>query len=233
MADTWTVPQTFVTDEVVTAAKTNAHSRDNPDVLSRAVDGDTSTTTIKHRHLTGTNAARPAAGEAGRLYYATDSPKRVYLDDGFNWLTISGEMPAAKAELGIQSIPGPLVALQFGTEAFDNDTIHDNVVNNTRLTCKTAGIYIITGVVNWAANVTGLRLAQIYKNGTTIIGGNQMDAVSAAGVPTKQGVTVLINLAVNDYVELFVSQGSGASLDVVGSPTPSPVFFAMAMVARV
>ena len=86
VSDTWTPGADFATNEVVTATKLNQQVRDDVYVLSLAVDGDTSTTTIKHRHLTGTAAARPAAGEAGRTYYATDT-KVLSTDNGTIWDT--------------------------------------------------------------------------------------------------------------------------------------------------
>ena len=86
VGDTWTPGADWATNEVVTATKLNQQMRDDIYVLSLAVDGDTSTTTIKHRHLSGTAAARPAAGEAGRTYYATDT-KTLSIDNGTTWDT--------------------------------------------------------------------------------------------------------------------------------------------------
>src|SRR3990167_7962498 len=86
VSDTWTPGADFATNEVVTAAKLNQQVRDDVYVLSLAVDGDTSTTTIKHRHLSGTAAARPAAGEAGREYYATGT-KTLSIANGTTWDT--------------------------------------------------------------------------------------------------------------------------------------------------
>src|SRR4051794_16526480 len=44
-----------------------------------------------------------------------------------------------------QSIPdGALTALTFNTEHFDTDSIHSTSSNTSRLTCQTAGIYVIT-----------------------------------------------------------------------------------------
>src|SRR6266498_153432 len=61
------------------------------------------------------------------------------------------------------------LALAFNSERFDTDTIHDTLTNNTRLTCKTAGVYEIGGGVEFAANATGVRSLQIRLNGTTAI----------------------------------------------------------------
>jgi hypothetical protein len=65
-----------------------AQRTDNINVLGLAVDGDSSASTIKHRHKSGTWANRPAAGEAGRFYYCTDTGWTL-MDDGALWHVIS------------------------------------------------------------------------------------------------------------------------------------------------
>src|SRR3990170_358755 len=96
MSDTWVATLKSWAAAVLASADMNQEIRDRAHVLSLAVDGDTSSTTIKHRHLSGTNAARPAFGEAGRLYYATDDPKIVTLDDGAAWQIVGGDMPRCR-----------------------------------------------------------------------------------------------------------------------------------------
>lgn len=85
--DTYTAPADWaVNEKPVASTKLNQQVRDNTNVLALAVDGDTSTTTIKHRHLTNTLGNRPAAGEAGRIFCATDiGDGIVMIDDGANW----------------------------------------------------------------------------------------------------------------------------------------------------
>lgn len=59
------------------------------------------------------------------------------------------------------SIPNATyTALQFNSEDFDTDNMHDNTTNNTRLTCKTAGIYLITGSVSFMAIQQELELVE-------------------------------------------------------------------------
>lgn len=87
VADTWTAGADWATNEKpVAASKLNQQVRDNVYVLSLAIDGDSSASTIKHRHLSGVAASRPAAGEAGRIYFATDT-KTLSIDNGTTWDT--------------------------------------------------------------------------------------------------------------------------------------------------
>lgn len=88
MADQYTTPKTY-TAEVATSADRNTYERDNITALKNALDGDNSASTLRHKHRSGTLAARPAAGNAGRVYIATDGgSQRAFFDDGTVWLEV-------------------------------------------------------------------------------------------------------------------------------------------------
>lgn len=85
--DNWSGnPKTWVDGApAVTAADFNVEIRDRFDALKAGLVGDASTDAdIVQRIKMGTAAARPAAGEAGRLYYATDT-KTWSIDNGTTW----------------------------------------------------------------------------------------------------------------------------------------------------
>jgi hypothetical protein len=115
------------------------------------------------------------------------------------------------------------VALNFNSERYDNDVIHDNSTNNERLTCKTAGIYIITANVGFAANATGIRAIHIELNGTTLIGAPSQLAAGAGGA-TRLELTTQYQLTVGDYVRVVVFQDSGGSLNTEQNANISPEF---------
>lgn len=92
----WTTPRTWVTGEIVTASLMNTHVRDNLNSLLTVVEGDTDATN-QHRHQNGTLAARPAPGNAGRLYVPTDLPM-LLLDDGAEWLIPSWSYDEVQTE---------------------------------------------------------------------------------------------------------------------------------------
>ncbi|MHB8085404.1 MAG: hypothetical protein ACYDHZ_06240 [Dehalococcoidia bacterium] len=117
-----------------------------------------------------------------------------------------------------------LAALAFNSERWDTDNIHDNVTNNSRLTCKTAGKYLIVGNANFAANATGRRGIMIRVNGTDYIAIQQFMAVSDSGASTGASISIVYSLAVNDYVELVVKHLAGADLVVTYTALYSPEF---------
>jgi hypothetical protein len=118
-------------------------------------------------------------------------------------------------------------ALAFNSERFDQAggvaaTHHDVTTNNSRLTCLYAGIYQISGNIEWPANATGIRILIIRLNGTTEIARTAQIALSANAL--QQNLTGLYSLAVNDYLELVAYQNSGAGLNVNAQPNQSPEF---------
>lgn len=135
-----------------------------------------------------------------------------------------GDNPAARVyHNAAQSIANAtFTALAFNTERFDNDTIHDTSTNNSRLTCKTAGKYLIIGNITYAANATGVRNADIRLNGTNYIASSRIHASTAATVGVQ--VSAVCELNANDYVELMAYQSSGGALDVVSGASYSPEF---------
>ena len=124
-----------------------------------------------------------------------------------------------------QSIPdSTATVINFDNEEWDTDDIHDNATNPSRLTCKVAGTYLVSGGVQWEANTTGRRLLAILQNGATVV--IQIEAtVSAANQWGGAIVIGIIPMAVNDYVELRAYQTSGGALST--HATGDGVNFAM------
>jgi len=107
----------------------------------------------------------------------------------------------------VQLIPNALVTpVQFNAETFDlpNNDQHDNVTNNTRLTCVEAGFYTIGATWQWStASLANARISYIY-HGAVQIGADWRPGGSIEGA-----VPAGTRLAVGDIVELRVYQDSG------------------------
>ncbi len=109
-------------------------------------------------------------------------------------------------------------ALAFNSERFDTDGIHDNTTNNSRLTAKTAGKYVIMANTYWTNNSIGKRSLVLRVNGATDIGHHQ---VLASG-QTPVSLATIYELAVNDYVEAWAFQNSGGDLVMLTVNSESP-----------
>ncbi len=122
-----------------------------------------------------------------------------------------------------QAIPNATdFALAFRNERWDTDNIHDNAINNSRLTCRTAGTYLIIGNLRYSAHAAGDRVGMIRLNGVTLIG------KVVLGMPSDHlwhGVlSTIYPLAVGEYVELVGHQTSGVGLIIKYSPRTTPEF---------
>ena len=108
--------------------------------------------------------------------------------------------------------------INFDQEDFDTDGMHDNSTNNTRLTCKIAGKYVLGGQVAIASG-SGYRMIEIRLNNSTTIAYQSWGAIS--GGDGCMEVVTTYDLDVDDYVELRVAQYSGGALNSTlsfGSP---------------
>jgi hypothetical protein len=122
-----------------------------------------------------------------------------------------------------------VTALALDTNRYDSNGLHDVAVNNTRLTCKRAGLYVITGHAQFAASAAGtLRILGIRLNGNQAGGVLAAEQFAPVAVDFLKSVSTEYVLAVNDYLELYAFQDSGGNLNVLKVNQFSPEF-AMAM----
>lgn len=114
--------------------------------------------------------------------------------------------------------------ISMDAELIDTNTMHDLATNNTRLTAKKAGLFLIGGGVGLVGG--GLqksrRVAYIRLNGTTTIPGTAVNVYPSQDttwnlmVPTP---VIPVQLAVNDYIELM---GYWGAEDTVITTTSGP-----------
>jgi hypothetical protein len=118
-------------------------------------------------------------------------------------------------------------ALTFNQERYDIREMHSTTSNTGRLTAIRAGVYMIGGHIEWAANSTGQRTITIKHTDstptTTVIAEHTSDATASGAHP--QSIGTVYELAVNDYVELFTNQNSTGSLNVLVTGNYSPEFW--------
>jgi hypothetical protein len=115
---------------------------------------------------------------------------------------------------------GALVAIPFTDVVFDTDACF-NAGSPTLLTCKTAGVYVISATVFWSAVVaTGEWVTSIQVNSLDIAD-QGVNNPPSSGSP-RQSLTAIYKLAVNDAVRLTVYQNTGASQSVLGAADRTP-----------
>jgi len=102
-----------------------------------------------------------------------------------------------------------MTTINWNSELYDTDGMHDNSTNNSRITIKTAGKYSILAQSEWGANSGGFRFLEIIKNGVDSIARVRHLAENAS----EHNISFVGEFAVNDYIELIVFQDTGGNLD--------------------
>jgi len=139
----------------------------------------------------------------------TASTKKIRTDD----FQSTWHVGARVYDAGNQTISNTTdTAVAFDSERWDTDTIHDTSTNNSKLTCNTAGKYLISGNIQWDGNSTGTRIVFIKLNGATVIAKSSTNITDASNFQMQ--CTTIYDLAVTNYVELFVRQSSGDDLAI-------------------
>jgi hypothetical protein len=160
----------------------------------------------------GSTPARLGIGSTGQvLTVASGVP---------SWATPAGGTPTFKGcslyNSAYQSIASatPTVAT-FDSENFDTDGYHSTSTNTGRITIPTGlgGKYLVIINMRWAANATGVRIAYLRKNGSSVGDfivnqGNAQDSAWSR--------SAILNLTAGDYIYFDAYQESGGSLNYDG-----------------
>lgn len=110
---------------------------------------------------------------------------------------------------------GGTTQLALDSDLIDTDTIHDLVTNNGRLTCKTAGTYVVTADVGLTtANTTGRRRLYITHSVLGVIATQEWAVASATWPPALNATSPPIPMAVGEYVTMGFYHDMGAAVTV-------------------
>lgn len=111
-------------------------------------------------------------------------------------------------------------AVTFDATAYDNWGGHSNVTNNSRYTIQLAGLYAVSVSITYT-NSSGLlvRAVEVAKNGGGLFGSQAYNQSYSNNFLTVQTSSYLVQCAVNDYIQAFTWQNSGATLNTVTNGT--------------
>lgn len=116
---------------------------------------------------------------------------------------------------GVQSINnGAVTSLWWDREYADTDDMHHVSINNTRITFKTAGTYLVCASASWATRAAGRRLLRLVPNGVlnNAVAASEIGSVADAATEPGQNVAAIVPFVVGEYMEAWVYQDSGAAL---------------------
>lgn len=107
---------------------------------------------------------------------------------------------------------GTAAEILWDTELYDTDTMHSTSSNTGRITCNAAGLYLITGILGFAANSTGYRRVDLRKNGTIFA---TVSLAATATLSAAVPISAYVQLSVGEYVQMYGTQTSGGALATV------------------
>lgn len=125
--------------------------------------------------------------------------------------------PAAYVQVqsGAQTFPINVnTNIMFDTELFDNDTMVDLAVQNTRITIMTAGIYMVTGWIQADTGWTNLtsESANILQNGVLMYRRKTNSDTNQAMAPQTIGI---LQCQVGDFLQLgYLWNGTGGPVSL-------------------
>lgn len=193
-----------------TAITTNATNTTNLGTRVTALEGAANT-----KLIVATSGTRPAAAvgqavletDTGFLYYVVSiggTPTRV---------PFPGSYLARMRRTTTQNIGNSSQnEISFSSADFDRLTGWSSG-SPTRYTAKVAGDYEFSGMVSFAANSTGYRLATILHNGSNVPGAVSVVPAGQAVASTAVSLRpITVTMALNDYVELSCFHNGGATL---------------------
>ena len=99
------------------------------------------------------------------------------------------------------------------SELSDTNGAHDTSTNPSRYTCPIAGDWLLLGAGSIVANATGGRGIRLLKNGSAIEGSAKFETNASASFGWVGQTSLIVTLAVGDYVQMQLYQNSGGALN--------------------
>jgi hypothetical protein len=173
------------------------------------------------------SAARTAALAApsqGMVSFLTDSGTYWYYSELYNASTNPGgslaaghyPLPSSAAFIGTatrtttnSTVEDVGAASYLYTELSDGLGWHSAATNTERITPTVAGLYRVTATCAWAGGGTGVRRAQLLRNGT-LIAESRLDAAVSSN---SNMISHIVKMnGSSDYLNFNTFQGSGGNL---------------------
>lgn len=150
-----------------------------------------------------------------RNWLAGEIDTGAYMNAIAAWMRFTQTPPATQLTQSVaQSLPtGTATAILMDTEGLDTDGGHSLSTNTSRYTCQVAGWYLVSAVIPFSTNGTGLRNGYLAVNGTRVPGTTAACLASTTDVVVVTVPASLTHLNVGDYVEVLATQASGGALN--------------------
>lgn len=152
------------------------------------------------------------SGAAARSDHKHDFDAGAIASADLNWSSLT--TAHVKRNAAIATTTSTYATISWDVEDWDVDGMTSTSVNPTRIVCIITGKYEFSIMLSFAANATGYREINYFKNGTTDLGSDKIAA--ANGASTGFSSVRSFSLVATDYIEIRVLQSSGGALSTNG-----------------
>ena len=184
--------------------------------------GTTSATALVH--TADTTGALELKTNNGTTALTIDASQNVTLAKGLTVGATAAPAFSAYASATQSVANNTNTKIVFDTEVFDTNS---NFSSN-RFTPTVAGYYQISSGLFLPGSATGGAVFSLYKNGGEYAQFYRLNMSASLNIMGSGSILILLNGS-SDYVEMYVSQNSGSTLNV-GSGSQSGCWFTGAMV---
>ncbi len=163
---------------------------------------------------TKANIVASSTPGTGALAYTTDTGEFLIYLPTAEWKSITEECWSRVRKVGTtQGIPHNVYTKITISVVASGSYDSLGEVSSDKFIAKAAGYYLVVGIIRFPSTATNYhRAVSIYKNGAGIAG-----CIRYGKAERTLVVTDILYLAATDYIELYGSQDSGVSIDIVGS----------------
>lgn len=175
----------------------------------------------------------PEATDSNSVIYWDTTAERLRVSENerdFQDLVMYEACRVTKAALQTITNDTPTV-ITFDAERFDTAGMHSTVVNNSRITFPTNGVYLIGASIGWEASAVEFNpQLRIKRAGAVYIAIQGDRSTNSAFTGNFQAITTAWQATAGDYVEVEVYQNSGGDLDVGKNAQWTPEFWAVRLI---
>jgi hypothetical protein len=164
------------------------------------------TARLKAARLTDSSAGNTIDDAIAALEASLAELLGVTLDQDYTGaLSLGGSLPqrAHAYHNATQSVsPSTLIYPALNSEAFDTDAMHDNTTNNSRITFKTAGTYLVGAHMLITTTAAGSFQLDLLLNRTKTFAEQRCDIFAGGIAQAAFSLPGVIVASANDYAEM-------------------------------
>ena len=115
---------------------------------------------------------------------------------------------------------GAATGLDFDTNVYNPHSMHDAIINSSRIKLTSSGLYLIGADIQWSNSTAGsFRILDLRINDASVLPPSTVPPFTTVGTAHRQHVSLLYQTAsTSDWVTVVVTQDSGSTMSISSGP---------------